>query len=100
MIRRKKSTFFLDAKDNTTVLELKRMVEGITKKSPNDQRLYNKDDAVSFCPSVFWRIFFSVYETSQIMLIHLDEMKQIFWKLKSRVFKKPQYVYFSYGLSS
>ena len=47
MIRRKKSTFFLDAKDNTTVLELKRMVEGITKKSPNDQRLYNKDDAVS-----------------------------------------------------
>ena len=48
MIRRKKSTFFLDAKDNTTVLELKRMVEGITKKSPNDQRLYNKDDTVSF----------------------------------------------------
>ena len=73
MIRRKKSTFFLDAKDNTTVLELKRMVEGITKKSPNDQRLYNKDDAVSFCPSVsLLTIFFSVYETSQIMLIHLD----------------------------
>ena len=58
MIRRKKSTFFLDAKDNTTVLELKRMVEGITKKSPNDQRLYNKDDAVSFCPSVFFDDFF------------------------------------------
>ena len=47
MIRRKKSTFFLDAKDNTTVLELKRMIEGITKKSPTDQRLFNKDDTVS-----------------------------------------------------
>ena len=46
MIRRKKSTFFLDAKDNTTVLELKRMIEGITKKSPTDQRLFNKDDTV------------------------------------------------------
>jgi len=46
MIRRKKSTFFLDAKDNTTVLELKRMIEGITKKSPTDQRLFNKDDTI------------------------------------------------------
>ena len=46
MVRRKKSTFFLDAKDNTTVLELKRMIEGITKKSPAEQRLYNKDDVV------------------------------------------------------
>jgi transcription elongation factor B subunit 2 len=46
MVRRKKSTFFLDAKDNTTVLELKRMIEGITKKSPAEQRLYNKDDVI------------------------------------------------------
>ena len=46
MIRRKKSTFFLDAKENTTVLELKRMVEGITKKPPGEQKLYNKEDTV------------------------------------------------------
>jgi hypothetical protein len=46
MIRRRKTTIFLDAKENTTVLELKRMIEGITKKSPNEQRLYNKDDLV------------------------------------------------------
>ena len=46
MIRRKKTTLFLDAKDNTTVLELKRMVEGITKKSPTEQKLY-KDETVS-----------------------------------------------------
>jgi len=45
MIRRKKTTLFLDAKDNTTVLELKRMVEGITKKSPTEQKLY-KDETV------------------------------------------------------
>ena len=46
MIRRKKSTFFLDAKENTTVQELKRMIEGITKKPPGEQRLFNKEDAV------------------------------------------------------
>jgi len=42
MIRRKKTTVFLDAKENTTVAELKRMVEGITKVSPAKQRLYKE----------------------------------------------------------
>lgn len=47
MVRRKKMTIFLDAKENTTVNELKRMVEGITKIPPQDQLLY-KDDQVSY----------------------------------------------------
>ena len=47
MIRRKKTTMFLDAKENTTVAELKKMIEGITKQPPNQQRLYNHDDTVS-----------------------------------------------------
>ena len=46
MIRRKKTTMFLDAKENTTVGELKKMIEGITKQPPNQQRLYNHDDTV------------------------------------------------------
>lgn len=46
MVRRKKTTVFLDAKETTTVLELKKMIEGITKKAPHDQQLYNKDDTV------------------------------------------------------
>jgi len=46
MVRRKKTTIFLDAKETTTVLELKKMIEGITKKAPHDQQLYNKDDTV------------------------------------------------------
>jgi len=46
MVRRKKTTIFLDAKESTTVLELKKMIEGITKKSPSEQQLYNKDEAV------------------------------------------------------
>ena len=53
MIRRKKMTIFLDAKENTTVLDLKRMIEGITKKPPIEQRLYNKEDAVSICIFTF-----------------------------------------------
>ena len=28
-------------------MELKKMIEGITKKSPADQQLYNKEDAGS-----------------------------------------------------
>jgi len=46
MIRRKKTTIFLDAKENTKVSDLKRMIEGITKKPPAEQRLYNKEDVL------------------------------------------------------
>eukprot|EP00118_Oscarella_pearsei_P017746 m.178476 g.178476 ORF g.178476 m.178476 type:complete len:114 (+) comp39177_c0_seq1:8297-8638(+) len=42
-VRRHKTTLFLDAKESTTVLELKMMVEGILKQSPEDQRLYRDD---------------------------------------------------------
>ncbi|KAG2464173.1 ELOB protein, partial [Polypterus senegalus] len=43
MIRRHKTTIFTDAKESTTVYELKRIVEGILKRPPEEQRLY-KDD--------------------------------------------------------
>lgn len=56
MVRRKKTTIFLDAKENTTVNELKKMVEGITKVPPQDQLLY-KDDQVYFTFCVFMKVF-------------------------------------------
>ena len=40
MIRRHKTTIFTDAKESTTVYELKRIVEGILKRAPEEQRLY------------------------------------------------------------
>jgi len=43
MIRRQKTTIFTDAKESTTVYELKRIVEGILKRAPEEQRLY-KDE--------------------------------------------------------
>ncbi|XP_077170946.1 elongin-B [Paroedura picta] len=43
MIRCHKTTIFTDAKESSTVYELKRIVEGILKRPPEDQRLY-KDD--------------------------------------------------------
>ncbi|XP_034187835.1 transcription elongation factor elongin B [Osmia lignaria lignaria] len=46
MIRRKNMTIFTDAKDNTTVLELKKIIEGILKISPVNQQLFNKDNVV------------------------------------------------------
>jgi transcription elongation factor B subunit 2 len=46
MIRRKKTTIFMDAKESTSVLELKRMVQGITKKSPDDMRLYKDEQSL------------------------------------------------------
>ncbi|XP_040571401.1 elongin-B [Lepeophtheirus salmonis] len=46
MVRRCETTIFLDAKETTSVLELKKMIEGITKRSPGDQRLFNKDDQI------------------------------------------------------
>lgn len=46
MIRRKKTTIFTDAKETTTVKELKQMIEGILKVPPRDQCLYNKENEV------------------------------------------------------
>uniref|UniRef100_A0A8D0GB00 Elongin-B n=1 Tax=Sphenodon punctatus TaxID=8508 RepID=A0A8D0GB00_SPHPU len=43
MIRRHKTTIFTDAKESSTVYELKRIVEGILKRPPEEQKLY-KDD--------------------------------------------------------
>ncbi|CAG0892256.1 unnamed protein product [Cyprideis torosa] len=43
MIRRHKTTIFTDAKENTTVRELKKIVHGILKVSPEDQRLYKEE---------------------------------------------------------
>ncbi|XP_048192590.1 elongin-B-like [Perognathus longimembris pacificus] len=43
MIRRHKTTIFADATESSTVLELKRIVQGILKRPPEDQQLF-KDD--------------------------------------------------------
>ena len=43
MVRREKLTIFLDATEETTVIQLKKMLEGIVKKPPEDQKLYNID---------------------------------------------------------
>lgn len=45
-IRHKKTTIFTDAKENTTVLELKKIIEGILKIQPGHQMLFNKDNMV------------------------------------------------------
>jgi elongin-B len=39
MIRRQKLTLFIDAKETSTVLELKKMIEGIAKVPSNNIRL-------------------------------------------------------------
>ncbi|CAK9302430.1 unnamed protein product [Gordionus sp. m RMFG-2023] len=44
MIRRKTTTVFLDLKENCTVSELKKMIEGITKVSLKDLQLYKDDN--------------------------------------------------------
>jgi transcription elongation factor B subunit 2 len=43
MIRRGKTTLFMDAKESTTVLELKKMLQGITKKAPEEIRLFREE---------------------------------------------------------
>jgi len=44
MIRRHKTTIFTDAKENTGVMELKKMLEGILKVTPENQRLLKDDN--------------------------------------------------------
>lgn len=47
MIRRKKATIFTDAKESTAVSDVKKIVEGILKIRPEDQKLF-KDDQVDY----------------------------------------------------
>ncbi len=69
MIRRHKTTIFTDAKESTTVYELKRIVEGILKRPPEDQRLYK----VNYPQSIFRVKIYSgakaVWEFKNIELI-------------------------------
>ena len=44
MVRRKKTTIFLDAKETTPVLEIKKMISGITKVAVENQKLYYNID--------------------------------------------------------
>lgn len=39
MIRRQKTTIFLDTKENATVADVKKMLSGIIKRPPEDQKL-------------------------------------------------------------
>ncbi|KAG5195281.1 hypothetical protein JEQ12_012570 [Ovis aries] len=43
LIRRGKTTIFTEAKESSTVFELKRIIQGILKRPPDEQQLY-KDD--------------------------------------------------------
>ncbi|XP_014671355.1 PREDICTED: transcription elongation factor B polypeptide 2-like isoform X2 [Priapulus caudatus] len=43
MVKRRKASIFVEAKETTTVLELKKIIEGIMKTLPENQRLW-KDD--------------------------------------------------------
>lgn len=48
MIRRHKTTtIFTDAKESSTVFELKCIVEGIIKRPPEEQRLYKDDQLLN-----------------------------------------------------
>lgn len=52
MIRRKKATIFTDAKESTPVSDVKKIVEGILKIRPEDQKLFKDDQVGCFLCSV------------------------------------------------
>ena len=46
MVRRSKTSMFLDCKEGTTVLDVKKMIEGILKRAPEDQRLFKAEQVL------------------------------------------------------
>ncbi|MCL4129319.1 UNVERIFIED_CONTAM: hypothetical protein GTU68_007666 [Idotea baltica] len=48
MVRRKKTTIFIDAKETTTVKELKRILQGILKIEPDNQQLTNEQGTETY----------------------------------------------------
>ncbi|KAK7087496.1 hypothetical protein V1264_021539 [Littorina saxatilis] len=47
MIRRDKTTIFTDAKETTPLIDVKRIIEGITKVPPENQRLFREDQPMT-----------------------------------------------------
>ena len=76
MIRRHKTTIFLDAKENNTVLELKKMIEGILKYKPEDQQLF-KDEEVGNLKSRFY-LYLIIGCSPLASWIHLSEWFRFF----------------------
>ena len=56
MIQRRKLTIFLDAKESTPVIELKKMIQGIIKRPFEDIKLF-KGDTVSKNVQSKYRLF-------------------------------------------
>ena len=71
MVRRKKTSIFLDAKESTTVSELKKMVRGITKRAVEDMKLY-KDEQV--CDEQVTILFLCIHLYSFIFCVHLARL--------------------------
>ena len=46
MVRHHKTTIFLDCKEDQTVYDMKKMIEGILKKQPEDQKLFVDDQVL------------------------------------------------------
>ena len=48
MVRRKNTTIFIDARETTTVRELKKIIQGIMKVEPENQQLMNEGGSIVF----------------------------------------------------
>ena len=44
LVKRQKTSIFIDAKQEWTVLNVKKMLEGIVKKTPEELRLLHRDE--------------------------------------------------------
>ena len=70
MIRRKKATIFTDAKESTPVSDVKKIVEGILKIRPEDQKLF-KDDQV-------WYVWYILITRLSLIKIKSYDHDQIY----------------------
>ena len=52
MVRRKNTTVFLDVKETTQVLELKKMIKGILKRNVEEMMLYKDNQVIE--PATFF----------------------------------------------
>ena len=75
MIRRHKTTIFTDAKESTTVYELKRIVEGILKRAPEEQRLFKVYAGISLqlC-RLYWKERGMTWLYFKVCLINVQSM--------------------------
>lgn len=88
-IRRQKTTLFLDVKEDATVADVKKLIAGIVKRPPEDQRLIYERHILEDKDEVRNYFQAKAHDPAQVNLILKDERTGEFEQLQITPYSEP-----------